>query len=53
VLLTKINIVATKKILRKYRLGAIAEDVGGNHSRSVVDSGRVILKSPGMEDKEL
>lgn len=52
----KRNILATKKVLWKYRLGAIAEDVGGNHSRSVVvdvEGGRVILKSPGMEDKEL
>ncbi|PCJ19082.1 MAG: chemotaxis protein CheD [Candidatus Cloacimonadota bacterium] len=52
----KRNILTTKKLLWKYRLGAIAEDVGGSHSRSVVvevDSGRVILKSPGLQDKEL
>ncbi len=46
----KRNILAVKKILWKYKLGARAEDIGGTISRTVtveVDTGRVSLSSPG------
>ncbi|NOX88654.1 MAG: chemotaxis protein CheD [Calditrichaeota bacterium] len=46
----KRNVLAIKKFLWKYCLGAIAEDVGENHSRTVsviVRDGRVIVSSPG------
>ncbi len=46
----KRNVLATKKILWKYKLGAIAEDVGKNFSRTVsvdVDSGKITITSPG------
>jgi chemotaxis protein CheD len=52
----KRNILAIRKILWNHRLGAIAEDVGDSFSRSVsvsVDSGRVILSSPGRGEWEL
>jgi len=45
----KRNLLAVKKILWKYRLGVLAEDIGSNISRTVmvdVDSGRVDLSSP-------
>ncbi len=45
----KRNILAIRKMLWKYRLGATAEDVGANYSRSVrveVDTGNVIISSP-------
>lgn len=46
----KRNILAVKKVLWKYRLGAIAEDLGNNYSRTVtidVSNGRTIISSPG------
>jgi chemotaxis protein CheD len=46
----KRNTLATKKILWKYKLGAIAEDIGKNFSRTVsvnVDSGEITITSPG------
>ncbi len=52
----KRNILAARKILWKYRLGALAEDVGGNISRSVtvdVNTGKIVISSPGRGDWEL
>lgn len=46
----KRNVLATKKILWKYKLGAIAEDVGKNYSRTVsvsTSSAEVSVTSPG------
>ncbi|MCX6640565.1 MAG: chemotaxis protein CheD [bacterium] len=46
----KRNILAIKKILWKFGLGAIAEDLGGNYCRTLsvdVDSGLVTISSPG------
>lgn len=52
----KRNILSVKKILWKYGMGAVAEDVGGNVSRTVtvqVDTGKVILSSAGRGDWEI
>jgi len=52
----KRNILAVKKTLWKYRLGAISEDLGDSISRTVsveVDTGRVQLSSPGRGTWEL
>ena len=52
----KRNVLAIKKILWGLGLGAVAEDVGGFHSRTVTlirDNGKVILSSPGRPDWEL
>ena len=46
----KRNALAVKKILWKYQLGALAEDLGNNFSRSVsvdVKTGKIIISSPG------
>ncbi len=46
----KRNILAIRKYLWRNKLGAVAEDVGGNISRSVsidVDTGKVMVSSPG------
>ncbi len=52
----KRNVLALRKILWKYRLGAIAEDVGGNYSRSVVvdvNTGKVKVSSPKKGEWEI
>ncbi|MFQ5675212.1 MAG: chemotaxis protein CheD [bacterium] len=52
----KRNILAVRKCLWRYKLGAIAEDVAGNFSRSVTvdtNTGKVIISSPGRGDWEL
>jgi chemotaxis protein CheD len=52
----KRNILATKKILWGYRLGAIAEDIGGTISRTVslkVEDGTCLISSPGRGEWEL
>ncbi|MFH1075372.1 MAG: chemotaxis protein CheD [Pseudomonadota bacterium] len=52
----KRNVIAIKKILWSYGMGAVAENVGGTYSRSVtvdVDTGRVVLSSPGKENWEI
>lgn len=52
----KRNLIAVKKILWKYKLWAVAEDVGENYSRTIrveVNTGKVLLSSPGKEDWEL
>lgn len=45
----KRNVLAIKKILWSMGLGAMAEDVGGNHSRTVTvsaETGAVVITSP-------
>lgn len=52
----KRNLLAVKKMLWRYNLGPIAEDVGDNISRTVtvsVDTGRVFISSPGRRDMEI
>lgn len=52
----KRNLLAVRKILWKYRLGAIAEDVEGSISRTVtimLDTGKVVISSPGRGEWEL
>lgn len=52
----KRNVLAIRKLLWKYRLGATAEDVGGNYSRTVwveVDTGKVFVSSPKIGKWEL
>lgn len=52
----KRNLLAIKKILWQNKLGAVAEDVGGNISRSVfvdVDNGKVLLTSAGRGSWEI
>lgn len=46
----KRNLLAIKKILWAHGMGAVAEDVGGNHSRTVsvaVDTGQITISCPG------
>jgi chemotaxis protein CheD len=50
------NTLAVKKHLWRYKLGSVAEDVGDSISRTmtvVVDTGRVIITSPGNGEWEL
>lgn len=52
----KRNVLAIKKQLWKFGMGAVAEDVGGRLSRTVrvdVDTGLVIVSSPGRDDYEV
>ncbi|WP_305045793.1 chemotaxis protein CheD [Geoalkalibacter sp.] len=52
----KRNLLAAKKALWAYGLGAVAEDVGGNFSRTVtitVRNGEVWLSSPGRPNWKL
>ena len=52
----KRNVLAIRKMLERFHLGAIAEDVGGNISRSVsieMNTGKVIVSSPGRGEWEL
>ncbi|RJP78153.1 MAG: chemotaxis protein CheD [Candidatus Zixiibacteriota bacterium] len=52
----KRNLLAIRKVLWAFRLGAIAEDVGESISRTVwvnVGSGQVIVSSPGRGEWEL
>lgn len=49
----KRNILAIRQILWKMRLAPVAEDLGGQISRTVsieVNTGKVILHSPGRQD---
>lgn len=49
----KRNVLAIKKVLWQFGMGAVAEDVGGQISRTVtvdVDEGRVLISSPGLEN---
>ncbi len=50
----KRNVLAIKKILWSYGLGVIAEDTGGDISRTVIvplSTGKVIVSSPGLPEK--
>ena len=52
----KRNLLAIKKVLWKYRLGAIVEDVGGTISRSVtidMNTGKITVTTPGRDDLEI
>ncbi len=52
----KRNVLALKKILWQIGMGAAAEDVGGNISRTVsvgVDDGKVVITSPGKDPWEI
>lgn len=52
----KRNALAIKKTLWSYGMGAIAEDLGGNFSRTVsvsVSAGQVTLSSPGKPNWQL
>jgi chemotaxis protein CheD len=52
----KRNVLAIKKILWSFGMGAVAEDVGGNHSRTVsvaVDTGKVLVSCPGRGQWEV
>lgn len=52
----KRNILAVKKLLWGLGMGALAEDVGGNFSRTVeadADSGTVLVTSPGRGQWEI
>jgi len=52
----KRNVLAIKKLFWKYKLGAIAEDVGRDYNRTVsvqVETGKVIVSSPGRGEWEL
>ncbi len=50
------NVLAIKKMLWQFGTGPIAEDIGGRFSRSVavyVDSGKIIISSPGRDNWEI
>lgn len=50
------NIRSIKQILKKERIPLIAEDVGGHHGRNIefhLDSGKVIVRAMGKEDREI
>lgn len=52
----KRNLLTTKKILWKYGLAPLAEDTGGNISRTVsvsVNTGEVSLSSPAKGDWQI
>jgi chemotaxis protein CheD len=52
----KRNVLAIKKILWSFGMGAVAEDVGGNHSRTVsvaVNTGKVLVTCPGRGQWEV
>jgi len=52
----KKNALAIKKILWGSRLGAVAEEIGGNISRTVhieVDTGKVVIQSAGRGSWEI
>lgn len=52
----KRNVLAIKKALWKFGMGAIAEDVGGRISRTVtvdVETGTIRVSSPGRPDWEV
>jgi len=52
----KRNALAIKKTLWKFRMGAVAEDLGKSISRTVsvdVDRGRVVISSPGRGEWEI
>ncbi len=52
----KRNVLTLKKILWQARLAAVAEDVGGDYSRTVEvfqESGRIVITSPAKGSWEI
>ncbi len=50
------NIISIKRILTRRRIPVIAENTGGNYGRNVefyLDSGKVMVRAIGREDKEI
>jgi len=50
------NIISVKRILKQKRIPVIGENTGGNYGRNVefhLDSGRVMVRAIGREDKEI
>ena len=50
------NLISIKRILKRRRIPVIAENTGGNYGRNVefyLDSGRVMVRAIGREDKEI
>jgi len=50
------NIISIKRILKQKRIPVIGENTGGNYGRNVefyLDSGRVMVRAIGREDKEI
>ena len=50
------NIISIKCILKRRRIPVIAENTGGNYGRNVefyLDSGKVMVRAIGREDKEI
>ena len=50
------NITSVKRILEQKRIPVIGENTGGNYGRNVefhLDSGKVMVKAIGREDKEI
>ena len=50
------NVLAIKKVLWRFAMGPVAEDTGGQISRTVavhVDTGRIFISSPGRKDWEI
>jgi len=50
------NIISVKRILKQKRILVIGENTGGNYGRNVefhLDSGKVMVKAVGREDKEI
>jgi len=50
------NLISIKHILKRRRIPVIAENTGGNYGRNVefyLDSGRVMVRAIGREDKEI
>jgi len=52
----KQNITSVKRILKQKRIPVIGENTGGNYGRNVefyLDSGKVMVRAIGREDKEI
>ena len=50
------NVKSIRRLLERERIPLIGFDVGGKHGRSVefyLDSGRVVVKAFGREDREI
>ncbi len=50
------NALAMKKIFWRFGMGPVAEDTGGQTSRTVAaytDTGRIVISSPGRKDWEI
>ncbi len=52
----KNNIAKVKEVLAQYNIEIIAEEVGGNHGRTIdfyLETGEIKIKSIGMKDKTI